>query len=353
MSTPGTVWYTRCPVPTAFAVALGLGWLEDEFAADGLTLRSLASSADPAVRGSHFDQGQRYLVRHGGNVPVLVARSRGADVRVVATSWTDFHEPVLVRPASDIRTVADLRGRRIAVPTRPRAAVDWWRPTVLHGFARALATVGLGLADVVPVEVPVDRPQLTAEAAAAERASLFDPLSLLGQQREEAVALLTGRVDAVFSHASLAANLRGITGARVLVDVGALPDRAARVNNGVPQVLTVTGPLLADHPELVARLLARVAAAADWAASHHEAARALLAQEVGLPDALVDIAYSPRAAGQLAIGLSDESVAGLRAQAAWLDAHGALAAPVDVDALIAAGPLDAAHRLAAATPVGA
>ncbi len=34
-SAPGrsvdTLWYTRCPVPTAFSLAINLGWLEEEF----------------------------------------------------------------------------------------------------------------------------------------------------------------------------------------------------------------------------------------------------------------------------------------------------------------------------------
>ncbi len=41
MATYDTIWYTRCPVPTATGIAADLGWLDDEFAPDGIEVRSL------------------------------------------------------------------------------------------------------------------------------------------------------------------------------------------------------------------------------------------------------------------------------------------------------------------------
>ena len=52
---PDTLWYTRCPVPTASGIAIHHGWLDAEFAPDGIAIRSLRASADRAVRESHFD----------------------------------------------------------------------------------------------------------------------------------------------------------------------------------------------------------------------------------------------------------------------------------------------------------
>ncbi|HEY0713786.1 MAG TPA: ABC transporter substrate-binding protein, partial [Polyangia bacterium] len=36
-----TIWYTRCPVPTATGLAYKLGWLAQEFAAEGIAVRTL------------------------------------------------------------------------------------------------------------------------------------------------------------------------------------------------------------------------------------------------------------------------------------------------------------------------
>ncbi|MFZ4756040.1 MAG: ABC transporter substrate-binding protein, partial [Miltoncostaeaceae bacterium] len=267
MSNGNVAWYTRCPVPTAFSIALNLGWIDEALADEGFDFRSLATAVDPEVRRSHFTQQARNLFRHGGNIPVLASRARGADVRVIGVSWTTFYEPVLVRPESDLRMVDDLRGRRLGIPRRTDCETDFWRPTVLRGFAQALAVANLTLDDVELVDVPVNRSFLAgARLAPGMRAPLWDAMYMIGQQREEALALLDGRVDAIFSHALLAVNVQGFTGARTLIDVGALPNAASRVNNGTPQVLTVTGDLLDARPDIVARVLGEVIRASQWAA---------------------------------------------------------------------------------------
>ena len=38
------LWYTRCPVPTASSLAITQGWLDEEFAPDGITVASLRSA---------------------------------------------------------------------------------------------------------------------------------------------------------------------------------------------------------------------------------------------------------------------------------------------------------------------
>ena len=38
------LWYTRCPVPTASSIAISQGWLDAEFASDGIAVSSLRAS---------------------------------------------------------------------------------------------------------------------------------------------------------------------------------------------------------------------------------------------------------------------------------------------------------------------
>ena len=341
-----TVAYTRCPTPTALGIAVRSGILDADLGQAGGALSSLADAPDPGVRNAHFDQRHNGLVRHGGNVPVLVSRSRGADVHVVATSWPRFFEPVFVRADSDIAGVADLRGRRISVPRRLNDPVDFWRPTALHGIARALAIVGLDLEDVELVDLPIERSFLDDRPTGDRGGHLFGAVTVLGHHREEAAALLAGEVDAVFSHASLAAPFHAVTGARVLVDVGTSERLDDRVNNGVPQVLTVTGDLLRSRPDLVVALLASVRRAAAWARVDSLRARELVADETGLALSLVDVAYPGGVTDLLEIDLVPASYDALRNQASWLERHGFLAGPVDIDELIDPGPLAAALRVA-------
>lgn len=352
MSTAGSpadvFWYTRCPVPTAFSVAVRQGWLDEELAPDGITVQSLATSTDPSVRRSHFDQTQGNFFRHGGNIPPLVARSRGRDVRLIGLSWTDISEPVLALPGSGIHTVADLRGKRLSLPRHANDTVDFWRATVIRGFGTALASAGLGPDDVEWVDVEIDRTyEESSTDSTAQRATLWDARFMLGHQREEAAALLRGEVDAIFSQGAIATTVAAFTGARTVIDVGTLPERERRVNNGTPLAFTVTGDLLDRRPDLVARVLARTLRAAEWAAHNRSDATRIVAAEVGLPEELAELAYSPALPEQLGVSLEPDLVDGLRSQAGLLDEHGFLAGPVDLDEFIDPRPLAEARALLA------
>lgn len=344
-----TLWYTRCPVPTAFGLAVQLGWIDAEFAPDGIAVRSLATSTDRDVRGSHFRHTQANSFRQGGNIPALIARSRGADVRLIGLASPRISHPVLVPEASPVRSVADLAGRRLALPRRMRDTVDFWRATVIRGYESALATAGLGLDDVRLVEIAVDRGLVDAATDdTGARASLWGAASQIGFQREEAAALVRDEVDAVFSEAGFSAFLRASLGLRTVIDVETLDDPALRVNNGLPQSFTVSGALLDEHPELVARVLARSLEAAAWAPEHRDDARRIVAGEAGLPEELVDEAFTPAFADHLAVHLEPAAIDAIRSQSAFLHEHGFIDEPVDIDAFVAPEPLEIARGAAPA-----
>ena len=155
-SQPETLWYTRCPTPTAATIAVWQGFLDDEFAPDGIEIRSLASAVDPDVRESHYHNRQPNTFRFGGYVPPLLSVSRGTDVRIIGLGLVDRPAGVFVLPESDIQTVEDLRGKRLGVPLRVKDSVDWWRATVMAGYETALKVAGLGWGDVIPTDVRID-----------------------------------------------------------------------------------------------------------------------------------------------------------------------------------------------------
>jgi ABC-type nitrate/sulfonate/bicarbonate transport system substrate-binding protein len=341
-----TIWYTRCPVPTASGIAIQLGWIEEEFASDGITVRSLASSPSPEVRSAHYMLSQRDLIRHGGTAPVFLAADRGVDVRILAISWPDTSYPILTRPDTGIEQAADLRGRRLSLPRRVHDPVDFWQASALRVYDRALAAAGLTLEDVELVEIRNERrPLRDARANLTQHGSLWGAEANAGLQREEALALIRGEVDAIASEAGIAANLRATLGLRTVVDVGRSRDRLDRVNNDAPLTINADGPLVDRHPDLVARWLARVLDAASWAAAHEDGARRIVAAETGIAEDFVDLGYSSDVHLQLGIGLGEELIAGVQTQAAHLLAHGKVSAPVDVGALVDPGPLRAAHEL--------
>ena len=84
-------------------LAADQGWFDAEFAADGVVVRSLQDGAAP-LRAEHFSHGLTSLIREGGNVPALWARSRGADTRLVVQGITGREAVNLTREGLDYGT---------------------------------------------------------------------------------------------------------------------------------------------------------------------------------------------------------------------------------------------------------
>lgn len=342
-----SVWITRCPVPTAFSLAVQLGWVADDLAADGISVRSLAVSGSADVRNAHFVQSEPAMFRHGGSIPPLVARSRGTDVRLLGLSWARSYEPVLTLPASGIRTPQDLKGKRLGVPRRLNDSVDFWYAVVLRGYTEALALAGLTFDDVTLVDIPIERAYVAdTTSKEGDSVGLWDARAMLGFQREEAAAILRGDVDVVFAHGGHAAILEDFLGAHVVVDLGdpALP-ADKRINNTTPATLTVTGDLLDAEPEMVARVLAQTLRATAWAKTDPREAARIVADEVGIAEGQIPKAFSRNLPFELDVDLSEERVAALRNQAGLLDRLGLMAGPVDWDGFIAREPLKRAQEI--------
>ncbi|MFF9065788.1 ABC transporter substrate-binding protein [Streptomyces sp. NPDC014891] len=326
---PDTLWFTRCPVPTATGVAADRGWLEGEFAPDGIAVRSLQDADPGADRATHFTHALPGLFREGGNVPALWARSRGERTRLVGLTWIEERQVVLVAPGSPVRGAAALRGLRLALP-RHQVPIDFWRAMALRGFEGALASAGLGLGDARLVDVPADGRR--------------------GQWASELDALRRGDVDAVYVKGALAVEAARRAGAEVALELDGLPDPAHRVNNGTPRPLTVHQDLLDEHPELVTRFLAVLLRAADWAADEPDEVARILGAETGAGAEGVAGAYRPGTHRTLHPDLSETRLGLLARQEEALRAHGFLPEAVDVRAWADPEPLRQARLRAAAAP---
>ncbi|MFD4655359.1 ABC transporter substrate-binding protein [Kitasatospora sp. NPDC058444] len=323
-SLPDTLWFTRCPVPTATGIAADQGRLAREFAADGIAVRSLQDAPPEVAADHHYTHALTGLFREGGNVPALWARSRGEPTRLIGLTWIEERQVVLVRAGSGITEPGQLRGLRLAVPHHD-IGIDFWRAMALAGLRGALGLAGLTLADAELVEVP------GAESG--------------GQWSAELAALRDGTVDAVYVKGALAVEAARRIGAEVAVELDAVPDRRARVNNGTPRPITVHQRLLDEHPELVARFLAVLLEAADWAADHPEEVGRILQAETGAGAEGVAGAYAPGSHRTLRLDLSAERLELLALQERFLREQGFLAASVDVQAWADPEPLRAAREL--------
>ena len=338
-----TLWYTRCPAPTAASVAIREGWIAAEFEADGIAVRSLASAKSADVHLSHYTHSQPNSFRFGGYVPPLVSASRGADIKVLGLAWPDRAAAVLALPESGIRTPADLRGARFSVPKRMRDTVDWWRALVLSGYHSALEVAQLREADVRRVDIEIERPYVEdANVGNSAGQSLWGARSQFAVQREEVKALLRGEVDVIYSDAAMGALLKAFLGLVPVVDLFA-PEESGHVEMAQPLMLTASASLIAERPDLVERWLACLLEAGPWASSNESRVMQIVANDTGIPEEFVTSAYSPRIHRQLDVSLSPLRVALLRAKHDELLAGGFLARPLDLNALIDAEPLQRAH----------
>ena len=343
MTTVDTIWFTRCPVPTATGLAYKLRWLEGEFEPDGIRIRTLQDAGGELAR-HHYDHQLSTLVREGGNLLALPARAQGAPTRLVGLTWIDEWQTILVRSGSEITSPEHLKGKRLALPAfrtadlaENRRGRSIARGMSLAGYHGALASVGLTLEDVRLVEVG------SGDRVGTGRG---DP----GGLWEGLVPLVRGEVDAVYVKGASAAEAARKHGVIVGIDLDKLPDRRFRVNNGTPRPITVHEDFLERHFDLLVRFLHQTLRAAEWATTNLEGVRRVLQAETRSGPDGVEEAYRDGFHLALAPDLSTERVTLFRQQKDFLLIHGFLDRDFDYDAWIDPRPLRAAKaRLDART----
>jgi ABC-type nitrate/sulfonate/bicarbonate transport system substrate-binding protein len=329
-TTERTLWYTRCPVPTAIGIAAQLGWLDPEFGADGWSVRSLQDAAVDGFDEEHFSHGIPSLIREGGNVPALWTRARGQRTRLVGLTWVDERQAILTRADDSLEEPGELVGRRVGIPLRRGVAIDFWRAMALGGFAGAMSMAGHALEDLKLVDVVVEE----------QRRGLRRP-----DPYPELEALRSGIVDAVYVKGAPGVEAAERTQARVAIDLDQYGDRRTRVNNGTPRPITVHQDLLDTRRDLVIRFLAVLLRAADWAADDPGGLAGILSSETWSGVDGVRGAY--RRDGRISMhpDLSDERMTLLDQQERFLFAQGFLARHVDVSEWADPGLLAEAQSL--------
>lgn len=341
MSRIDTLWYTRCPVPTPLGIAAQRGWIEAEFKKDGISVRTIQDEIDPVIRESHFDHNLENSFRQGGNIPAIWARAAGRDTRVIGLTWTDEAQVILTLPKYGVRSLADLRGKKLGVLTNPFGSIDFWRATTLRAYSVALELEGLSEEDVELVDLPRSEPQ--APVRGWQRQGSRSP-----EDSPEVAALLDGRVQAIFHKGSRGLEIADAIGAEVIFDVGKHPDPRVRVNNGSPRTLTVDAKLLENGLDIAARLTERVLLAGQWAAENQREAIRYVAKETNSTEAAVERAYGKDVGEHLQTDLDESSIDALSDFKDFLFRRGFLRADFDVRSWIDPRPLALAKKSLAA-----
>ncbi len=328
------LWYTRCPVPTASGIAQHHRWLHAAFEPLSVELESIRASDDRSVRESHFRHNLPGSFREGGNVPPIWTRSRGQNTVVVAITWVDEAQLVLVRPDSPFRSVGDLRGHRLGLTQgQGTDLVDVARAESLRGLLTALEINGVPRHEVQWTDIPSQAWELRERTTPAETR----PHPLLE-------ALLAGRVDAVFVKGASTAQALA-RGLRPIFDINDQQDPLLRVSAGSPRPVTVDRETFDRHPGLVARYLAVLLKTAAWARRHPGEVAAAISAETGSSLEAVRQAFGPNLHLSFEPQLSPTYVQGLRNQKDFLLAHGFIPADFDFDAWIDHSALTLARGL--------
>jgi len=328
------IWFTRCPVPTATGLAYQLGWIQDEFAKDGIAVATI-QDAPPALARHHYDHEITSLIREGGSLLALAAKAQGARTKLIGLTWIDEWQVILVRPDSGIHQPSDLKGLRIALPAYVERDIpdhvrgsSIARGMSLQGIKGALAHDGLTLDDVTFVEVAAGQGSNTGSV------DLWSGLENLAR----------GEVDAVYVKGASAVEAAKRHGAVVGIDIDQFTDRRYRVNNGTPRPITVHEDFIENHFDLLVRFLAQTLRAADWAASDLEGVHRILKGETRSGDDAVATAYRNGFHKSLHPVLSTDLLDLFRLQKNFTLIHGVLDRDFDLDAWVDHRPLAAAYQ---------
>jgi sulfonate transport system substrate-binding protein len=164
------------------SILKALGNLETALKAEGCRVEWIEFPAGPplleALNAGSIDFG------HTGDSPPVFAQAAGVPLLYVGSS-TPCPESsgIVVRADSPIKSLADLRGKKVAFTKGSSAH------TML---LRALPTVGLNLADIEPAYLSPADGRAALEAGSVDAWSIWDPYLALAEQEGGARLLVSG-----------------------------------------------------------------------------------------------------------------------------------------------------------------
>jgi sulfonate transport system substrate-binding protein len=155
-------------------VARQLGALEKRFAAQGITVRWSEFTYGPptleALSAGSVD------FAYTGDTPPIFAQAAGANiVYVAAQAGTGSYSAILLPKGSTIRTLSDLKGKRVAIAKASSA----------HNLIiAALEKVGLTFADITPIYLPPADARAAFERGNVDAWAIWDPFYAVAEQGE-------------------------------------------------------------------------------------------------------------------------------------------------------------------------
>lgn len=230
------------PGGSALAVVHANKWLEEEFAKDGIQVDwKFFRGAGPAI--AEALSAKQLDVVFLGDLASVIGRSRGLPTRYLVPTGRSSNGYLATAPGSTIKTLADLKGRKVSV----LKGTAYQRP-----FDNLLASVGLTEKDLKAINL--DWPSSKA-------------------------ALVAGEIDATFGGSDLF--LLKDKGVNIPISTkGRGP--AFTINAGV----LATQDFITAYPQATSRLVRQIVRASHWSSqeSNREAFVKLVADSSGAPE---------------------------------------------------------------------
>lgn len=291
------------PGGNPLAVVKAKGWLEEEFAKDNIKIEwTFFRAAGPAVNEALATK--QLDVVFLGDLASVIGKSRGLPTRLIAITGRGSNSYLAVAPGSDVKTFADLKGRKVSV----LKGTAYQRP-----FDALLADAGLTEKDVKLVNM--DWP--TSKAA-----------------------LVTKDVDATFGGADL----------HLLKDKGVTLPVSTKGRGpayAIYAAVLATDDFTSRYPAVTARIVKQLVRASQWASdeANRVALLALWGENSGQGTAVFQAEFeSESLLARHSPLIDDAAVAAYKSVVTDALKLGLIKQPVNVEAWVAPQYVDAAVK---------
>jgi sulfonate transport system substrate-binding protein len=225
----------------------GRGTLEKRLAAQGVAVRWTEFPAGPALlEGLNVGSIDFGTV---GEAPPIFAQAAGANLVYVGNEPpSPASEAIVVPKTSSLRSLADLKGKKVALNKGSN---------VHYLLVKALEKAGVAYADIQPVYLPPAEARAAFERGAVDAWAIWDPFLAAAEKQ---------------------------VGARVLAD-----GRGLVANH---QFYLAARPFAETHGDVVRVLVDELALVDAWGKDHPQEVAAILSSQTGLPLEAVALAAS-------------------------------------------------------------
>lgn len=302
-STPQSVWYARCPTLTALGLIANRGVLQREFLRENVYIVSVRENSTAAVRQGHLDHTLPNLFREADAATALWSHGLHGQSRLLALGQTFHCVAVVTRPSQPIERLRDLSGRRLSIP-KEAGAFSPAQVRSLRAWESILSLAGVPQRDIEWAPVIADHPSVP-----------FGDIA-----RREVEALLAGQTDVALLYGAKGIELARNAHLKIVHRFSATEIRDhPRLSGLVEQrAVTVDGTLLDARDDLVARVLANLLDAANWARDFPKEALRQVALEGKVEPSDAETAYDGLIADGARLDLDAAKIANLDSLASWL-----------------------------------